>query len=152
VIVGAGRDAVEAAVRDLDVACVGNDAWQGGIASSLHAAVAWARDERADGLVVVLADQPLLSRAHVDALVAAVRAGAPAAASVYGDIVGVPAAFAASQWGALAALRGDAGAAKLLGELPGVARVAWPDGRVDVDVEHDVATLHEIEATEASAR
>lgn len=149
VIVGAERAGVEGAVQDLDVCCVANAAWQEGIASSVRTAVAWAREERADGLVLVLADQPLLTRDHVDRLVSGLRSGAASAASVYDGIAGVPAAFAANQFAALAVLEGDRGAARVLRETPGVVRVPWPEGSVDVDLEHDVDDLARIESLEA---
>jgi len=141
VIVGAERAGVEGAVNDLDVTCVVNDGWREGIASSVRTAAAWARRERADILVVVLADQPLLTAAHVDRLAAGVRDGAVAAASEYGGVVGVPAAFAASELDALDALEGDHGAARVLRAMAGVERVPWADGNVDVDYERDVLSL-----------
>jgi CTP:molybdopterin cytidylyltransferase MocA len=152
VIVGAERVAVAAAVNDLDVQCIENAAWHDGIASSVRAAVAWAREERAAGLVLVLADQPLLTGQHVDELVTAVRTGAPAAGSGYDDIVGVPAAFAASQFDALAALEGDVGAARVLREIAGVVRIAWAEGTIDVDRDADVNALAHIEITREVSR
>jgi xanthine dehydrogenase accessory factor len=149
VIVGAERAGVENALAGLDVRCVENGDWREGVASSVRRAVAWARDQHADGLVVLLADQPLLSPDHVNELCAAVRAGAPAAASAYDDVVGVPAAFNASQFDALLELTGDRGAARVLSQLPGVVKVMFPEGRVDVDRESDVAELARIEGVEA---
>ncbi len=149
VIVGAEQAPVEAAVRDLGVVCVVNSAWRDGISSSVRAAVAWAREERADGLVIVLADQPLLTSDHLDRLVAGVRAGAPAAGSGYHEVIGVPAVFAERQFAALAALAGDVGAARVLRELDGVVRVPWPEGAVDVDRDVDLGVLARLERGEA---
>jgi CTP:molybdopterin cytidylyltransferase MocA len=134
-------------VRSID-----NAAWREGIGASVRAAVAWARDERADGLVLVLADQPLLTQSHIDRLAAALRAGAPAAASQYDDVLGVPAAFAASQFDALAGLEGDRGAARVLRETAGVISVPWAEGTVDVDTDTDVNVLACIETTREAPR
>lgn len=151
VIVGAESASVETAVRDLPVRCVVNGAWQEGIASSVRAAVAWAREQRAEGLLLVLADQPLLTSAHVDQLVLGLRAGAPAAGSAYEDVLGVPAAFSASQFDALAALEGDRGATRVLRETQGAVTISWPEGLVDVDSEADVRALAQLETqSEAS--
>jgi xanthine/CO dehydrogenase XdhC/CoxF family maturation factor/CTP:molybdopterin cytidylyltransferase MocA len=144
VIVGA-EPSVEAALHELPVQCVANPAWQEGIASSVRAAVAWAREQRAAGLVLVLADQPLLSSEHVDRLLFALRAGAPAAGSRYGDVLGVPAAFASSKFDDLAALQGDRGATRLLGETEQVVTISWPQGYLDVDSESDVRALARLE-------
>lgn len=152
VIVGSERAEIETAVRELDVRCIDNAAWQEGIGASVRAAVAWAREEHADGLVLVLADQALLTQAHVDRLAAAVRAGAPAAASGYDDVLGVPAAFAASQFDALARLGGERGAARVLRETAGVISVPWADGAVDVDTDADVDVLARFETTRETPR
>jgi molybdenum cofactor cytidylyltransferase len=90
---------------------------------------------------MVLADQPLLDRVHVDRLVDARRSGAPAAASVYGGALGVPALFDASLYSELLALEGDRGAARILRGHDGVVSVEWPEGAVDVDTDADAAAL-----------
>lgn len=149
VIVGADHGPVETALHGLDVRCVMNAAWREGAASSVRAAVAWARSEQADGLLIVLADQPLLSHQHVDDLASAIRAGAPAAGSGYDDVLGAPAAFAASQFDALSELTGDKGALRILRESPGVVELTWPAGRVDVDQPADVDELLNFETEEA---
>ncbi len=149
VIVGAEHERVEAALSGLDARSLVNGDWREGVASSVRAAVAWARGEEADGLVLLLADQPLLTTQHVDDLAAAIRGGAPAAGSSYDGVIGVPAAFAASQFEALSQLRGDRGAAGVLRGASDVKKVSWPAGEIDVDRESDVIGLANIEGVEA---
>jgi len=103
--------------------------------------VTWAIASGAGALVLVLADQPLIDGAHVDRLVTAFRSGAPAAGSLYGGALGVPALFDASLFDALLALEGDRGAARVLRGCEGVASVAWPEGTIDVDTDADAAAL-----------
>jgi CTP:molybdopterin cytidylyltransferase MocA len=140
VIVGANAAAVEQALGELRVARVANGAWQEGIASSIRAAVAWAEAARANALVIVLGDQPMITAAHLAALRDAWLAGAPIAASRYTNILGAPAIFDRAQWPLLAALQGDQGAGKLLyGD--GVIAIEWDGGAVDVDTIEDVHAL-----------
>ncbi len=96
------------------------------------------------GLLVLPADQPRLTAEHLRALDAAQRAGgAGVVASDYGDHRGPPALFAASQYAALRALCGDAGARDLL-RGDAVLTVAAPPGSgLDLDRPSDVDSLRD---------
>ncbi|HEY3668378.1 MAG TPA: nucleotidyltransferase family protein [Polyangiaceae bacterium] len=133
VVVGAQADAVRAALGALSLELIDNKEWQEGIASSIRAAVAWARDARCAALLLTLCDQPRLSSAHLDRLLLEHEWCGLAVGSGYGGKQGVPALFPQAYFEALGALRGDSGASALLnGEEP-VASVPWPDGELDVD-------------------
>ncbi len=140
VVLGANAAAVEQALGDLRVARIANGAWQEGIASSIRAAVAWAESTRANALVIVLGDQPMVDAAHLAALRDAWLAGAPIAASRYNAILGAPAIFDRAQWPLLAKLEGDQGAGKLLYNAP-VAAIDWTGGAIDVDTPEDVTRV-----------
>jgi len=140
VVVGANAAAVEQALGELRVARIANGAWQEGIASSIRAATKWAEASRANALVIVLGDQPLITGAHLAALRDAWLAGAPIAASRYDNILGAPAIFDRSKWPLLAQLQGDQGAGRLLYGEPCVA-IDWTGGAIDVDTNDDVARL-----------
>lgn len=141
VVLGAEAGRIRAEIEDLPIQIVLNAGWEEGLASSLRAAVEAAErgHPAARGLLVMPADQPRLTAAHLRALDAAQRAGgAPIVASDYGDHRGPPALFAASQYAALRALCGDAGARDLLA-VAGVATVAAPPGSgLDLDRPSDV--------------
>ena len=141
VVLGANAAEIAPVLAGSGATVVDNVTWHEGIASSIRAAATWARHEGASALVMVLADQPLLDRVHVDRLVETWRSGAPAAASLYGGALGVPALFDASLYGELLALEGDRGAARILRGHDGVVSVEWPDGTVDVDTDADAAAL-----------
>jgi xanthine dehydrogenase accessory factor len=141
VVLGANVARIEPALEGAGVSVLRNDAWAEGLASSIREAVAWATSRGASALVTILADQPLLDRAHVDRLIDVWRAGAPAAASVYGGALGVPALFGASLFEELAALEGDRGAARVLRGRTDVAKIPWPEGEVDVDTEEQAEEL-----------
>ncbi len=140
VVLGANASVVTGTLDGLRVATIPNEGWQEGIASSIRAAVAWAQTTAASALVIALADQPLISHAHLIALRDAWLAGAPIAASRYAGAVGPPAIFDRSRWPELAALTGDKGAAALLRD-PTTVAIDWPDGALDVDTPDDVVRL-----------
>jgi molybdenum cofactor cytidylyltransferase len=135
VVLGARADELWPALDGLPVERIDNPRWDEGMATSIHCAVAWARRRALGALLVAVADQPGLTAAHVEALVAASGGGRGLAASSYAGILGVPALFPSAYFGALEGLSGDAGARALL-RAPGsaVTPVRWPIGAFDVDV------------------
>jgi molybdenum cofactor cytidylyltransferase len=112
VAVGGHADAVRDAIDLGGATVVVNEAFGKGCSSSIAAAVG-AVDRRCDALVLMLGDQPGVTPATVDALLAG-RGGAPLAVCRYEDGRGHPLAFARSVFGALESLHGDKGVWKLL--------------------------------------
>jgi CTP:molybdopterin cytidylyltransferase MocA len=139
VIVGDHAAAVSRAVAELDVELVRNLDHAEGLASSIRAAVAWARYSRAEALLLSLCDQPRLSRLHLRRLLdqAQARADRPAA-SFYAGKPAVPAVFPARYFEDLFTLKGDRGAASLLRSSPALSLVSWPEGELDIDTQADV--------------
>jgi molybdenum cofactor cytidylyltransferase len=137
VVVGAHGDAVAAELAGLAVEIVANDRWAEGMSSSIRAGLAAAAG--ADGVLLVLADQPGLRSDVLDALARALETPASIAACAYGGGLGAPAAFGRAHFPALAALHGDEGARRLLARhAPAVIAVAFPEGELDVDREEDL--------------
>jgi CTP:molybdopterin cytidylyltransferase MocA len=133
VVVGSDADAVRGALGGLPLEVIENPDWNEGMASSIRAAVRWARDSSCDALLLTLCDQPRLSATHIDQLLCAHEDNGLPVASRYAGKNGVPALFPRAYFSRLAELEGDSGASFLLnGSLP-VASVAWPDGELDVD-------------------
>jgi molybdenum cofactor cytidylyltransferase len=112
VAVGGHAGAVRASVDFRGATVVVNDAFGDGCSSSIALALT-AVDPRCEVLVLLLGDQPGVTPATVDALLAG-RGEAPLAASRYEDGRGHPLAFACSVFGALESLHGDKGVWKLL--------------------------------------
>jgi molybdenum cofactor cytidylyltransferase len=117
VVVGAGGSAVIDALADLDPAIVRNSRWQEGLASSLHAAAESVAGF--DGPVLVLGcDQPALEEHHLDDLLAgAARASARVAATLHGDVAGIPAVVPAT-WFRNVVTTGNLGFGTALRHLP----------------------------------
>jgi molybdenum cofactor cytidylyltransferase len=119
----------------LPVDRIDNPRWDEGMATSIHRAVDWARRRALPALLISVADQPGLTTAHIEALVAASGGGRGLTASSYAGILGVPAPFPSGYFGALEGLSGDAGARALLrASGAAVTPVSWPIGAFDVDL------------------
>jgi molybdenum cofactor cytidylyltransferase len=130
-------------VRFEGVDVVENRAYGDGCSSSVAAALG-ALDPRSDLLVLMLGDQPGVTVESVGAVVAAMGAGAAAAACAYEDGRGHPLAFGRALFGDLAALHGDKGVWKLLD------RVLVVDVPVSGPVPRDVDTWEDYRAVLSS--
>ena len=106
-VVGAHAGSVSAALSGLPMEVLPNPAWEEGMASSIRVAVSWAEQHQSDALLLALCDQPRLTTAHLDRLIAEFeRTGLPVA-SHYADKSAVPALFPRSLFLALARLSGS---------------------------------------------
>ncbi len=102
-----------------------------GMASSLRCAAERALEIGAEGLLVCLADMPLVPSAHFSALVRAWTELGGLVASQDGALVSPPAIFSRDHFGVLSSLTGDQGAKPL---LQNAYRVSSPPGALgDVD-------------------
>lgn len=140
VVLGANAGVIAPTLAKRPVAVLHNAAWAEGIGASIRCAVEWARAVDGRALLVCLGDQPKLSAAHVESLIAAYRHRGSAIASRYADTLGVPALFDARWYPDLAALRGDRGARSVLARA-GACAIDWPDGVIDIDEACDVPLL-----------
>ena len=112
-----------------------------GMAASLTHAIrhSLALTPRPQAWLVALGDRPYVDASTLNALAAALAAGAGIAAPVLDGRRGNPVGFGAVHLDALLALRGDAGARRLLSTFP-VTEVAVPDPGIlrDVDTPGDL--------------
>jgi CTP:molybdopterin cytidylyltransferase MocA len=137
VVVGAAEPQVRDALVGLPVDVVSNSDWTEGIASSIRCGVAEVARGGEGAVLLVACDQPALTAAHLDRIVGSWARGACAVGSRYAGTLGIPALFDRSLFPSLLALRGDAGAKKLLGAGE-VAAVDWAQGAHDVDTPQDL--------------
>jgi len=139
VVVGAGGDAVYAAVADLAIARVECDRWEEGISASIRAGLQ-ALVGDIDAALFLVCDQPALDASHLRKLVECWRATSQrAAASAYGGVLGVPAILPCGWFDELRALTGDRGARDLLRSRPEEAvAVPAPALAHDVDLPGDL--------------
>ena len=140
VVTGADAEAVAAAVHaspavDGRLRLVHAQDHAEGMGASLRRAAAELSPDCA-GVFVLLGDMPRVPHAIFASLVAAVRAGAPAAAPVFDGQRGHPALLAAALLPQLLTLKGDAGARAILKGLGDrLALVEAPDDGVLFDVD-----------------
>jgi molybdenum cofactor cytidylyltransferase len=121
-----------------------NAQWRTGLASSLVTGIRELQqlDARADGVLIVTADQPLVTAAALGRLLDAFAGGSRLVAAEYSATVGVPAVIGREHFDALLALEGDAGAGRWLrGKGDAVRRITLPEAALDIDTAEDAALL-----------
>jgi molybdenum cofactor cytidylyltransferase len=119
-----------------------NEHYRNGIGSSLAAATR-AIQHAADAIIVVLADQPMITSAHIKRLIAT-WSGAEneIVATAYAGVRGAPTLFAAACFPRLASLEGDRGARALFDDPGFVLReIECEDAAIDIDTEAELRTL-----------
>jgi CTP:molybdopterin cytidylyltransferase MocA len=106
--------------------------WEGGMAASLRVGLLAAA--QADAIVILLGDQPLVTSAAIERVIAARDGKAPAIRAAYGDELGHPVLVERQLVPRLLALRGDTGAREVLAEV-GVRAVPCDDVADPADVD-----------------
>jgi molybdenum cofactor cytidylyltransferase len=147
VVVPAGAEARMAEVRALgtDARVVEHAGFRAGMAGSLRAGID-ALEGDVDAVVVALADQPLVRRDVIRALIERWRTtAASAVAPRYRDGQGNPVLFARTAFPALSRLRGDVGARAALQTLGSAVSLVPIDDDIpaDVDTPDALRTLEE---------
>ena len=126
-----------------DVLIVRNDAPERGISSSLQAALrAFGPDASIDGVVVGLADQPLVGSTAYRRVADALGSDAQLAVATYGGVRGNPVLIGRAHWDEALALEGDEGARVLLRRHGAVEVPCDGTGEpTDVDTPADLIAL-----------
>lgn len=141
VVVGAHAGAVAQELDGLALTLVENPRWQDGMSSSIRVGVEAlaAAQVPFDAVLITLADQPAVTSALFDRLIAAGEtAPAGLVACEYAGTVGAPALFARHHFDALRELAGDRGGKALLAtHAEAVARIPFPQGAIDLDTRED---------------
>ena len=144
-VVGRQWQPVLAAANPLAGFAVLNDDPAAGMASSLIAGLA-AVDTVASAVLLLLADQPLVGEAHLEALIAAwQQSPASIVCSSHAGVLSPPVVFPADCFSELAALSGDRGARSLLSRHSDRVIDIPDDGvAVDVDTLEDLAVAERL--------
>lgn len=128
---------IAAAISDLDIAIIRNEDHASGMAHSLRVGVAAAQQGEPDGIMIMLADMPALTAAHLDALIGAFRThdGSRVIRAMAQGLPGNPVIFPRSLCPRLLALEGDAGARRILarGDVVPVDVEIGAAAQIDVD-------------------
>jgi len=146
VVVSDDRTAAVVSAADGDALIVRNDAPERGIASSLHAALrALGPDASIDGVVVGLADQPLVGSDAYRRVAGALGGEAQLAVATYSGVRGNPVLIGRDHWDEALALEGDEGARVLLRRHGAVEVPCDGTGEpTDVDTPEDLIALEKV--------
>lgn len=137
-VLGCDADLVETALAGLGggrLSAVRAPDWADGLSASLRRGIQ-ALPAGSRGVVVFLADMPLLSADSVAPLIAALESGAIGAEYVHRGRPAHPVAFSARLFGELSLLRGDIGGRRLLSGREDAVRIEAPDGGATYDVDY----------------
>ncbi len=143
-VLGASAEDIRPELAGLPLTVAINPDWQTGMASSLQMGLnSLEAAQTFDAVVVMLCDQPAVTGALLDALIAAYQAtGHSIVACEYGETVGVPALFDQVLFAPLAALTGDEGARRVIRGYRGpISRLPFPEGLLDIDIPQDISAL-----------
>jgi len=143
VVLGANAEAIKTAIDLNDVSVALNPDWADGMAGSIRAGIE-ALPTKADAVLLMLCDQPLINAAHLQNLLRAwQQAPERIVVSQYAESFGVPAVFPASFFAQLAGLTGDRGAKPLLLRFEEtLVKVPLQEAELDIDTQGDYQRLH----------
>lgn len=141
IVLGRDREAITAALQNLNVQVVPNDRWKEGLGSSIRAGVQALLE--CEMVVIATCDQP-----HVDAelirrlITAQAETRQPIVASAYSGTYGVPALFLRRYFNDLLSLPNEHGAKAIMARHPAeVASIDFPQGAIDIDTPADYRAL-----------
>ena len=143
---GADADNIASICAEFAVDTVLNPNYASGMGTSI-AAAARACEGSADGMLLLLGDQPLVTAAHLSELIESWH-GDPhrICASRYSDTLGPPVLFGSSCFERLAELNGDQGAKGLIENSDSVVAIDFPPAAIDIDRLDDLSELDKFES------
>jgi molybdenum cofactor cytidylyltransferase len=154
VVTGANAAASRESLRGLDVLEAENQQWESGMSSSVRVGIKAlvTANPRITAVVLMLCDQPFVTREIITQLVAAYHeTGCSVVASRYGGSYGVPALFGKAHFAELATLEGAVGAKQVIQKhLQKVHLLPFPEGEIDVDTPGDFARLQSTNYSDTS--
>ncbi len=143
VVTGYRHAEIAGAIADTGVEIVRNDAYASGLAGSLRLGVETALRAAPDGIMIMLADMPAITGAHLDLLIAAFRrhGGTCAVRATAGGRPGNPVIFPRLLHERLLVLDGDTGARHILASADVTVRDVeiGEAALMDVDTPDEVA-------------
>ena len=145
VILGANADLMEKEIDEKKVHIEENKEWKEGMASSVRCGINILNHiaPSSDGVIIMVCDQPFVSSSLLNELIKVQKdTGKPIVTSQYENAIGPPALFHKTIFQELLALRGDAGARKIIEQRrDDVATVSFKKGSIDIDTEADYKAL-----------
>jgi len=139
VVLGCRAEQCRLALHGLPLAIAENPDWELGMGSSIRTGIEAAEQEDLDGVILALADQPLVTAQTLDRLGGAhLETGKPIVTSEYAGTVGVPVFFARKYFPHLLALAPAQGCkGVILAHAGSAVRLECPEAAVDIDTPQD---------------
>jgi molybdenum cofactor cytidylyltransferase len=130
-------------IKDCEADIVVNPFWESGLAGSIRLGVERAEEERADSVLLLLADQPWLDSNVIRRFLDRINGQTDVIISArYDGILGAPMMFGSDWFPQLKNLEGDQGARNLVPKEGGrVEVIDWSDGAIDLDTPEDLDGL-----------
>ncbi|CAM4314241.1 NTP transferase domain-containing protein [Gillisia hiemivivida] len=148
-VLGARKEEIERKIDLKGFEILINENWEEGMASSIREGVLRSQEllNELDHIVILLSDQPFVSRESIEALIQVqLDKNSQATFSEYAGDIGVPAIFSAEVFHDLKELKGDQGAKKLIHDQKlDFEIVKFEMGNFDVDTAEDVELLKQME-------
>ncbi|MDT8414042.1 MAG: nucleotidyltransferase family protein [Flavobacteriaceae bacterium] len=137
VVLGANFEEIKNQIKNYPVKILENTAWRSGLSTSIVAAAHHFAKEKvvADGILIALADQPLLDADYLKTMLQMFDGSSDnIVATAYEKKCGVPAVFPISYLDALSGLSGDTGASQLINVDKGRITAVDPGEKaIDID-------------------
>jgi molybdenum cofactor cytidylyltransferase len=137
VVLGANAQEIRPEIADLPLQIIENQHWQAGMGTSIGIGLATllAREPGLNAVVILVCDQPFVSTALIDRLVAVYQStDYPIVATTYLETVGVPALFGDRYFCKLLQLNADSGARRIIQQhLHETYTISFPQGAIDLD-------------------
>ncbi|MCB7480162.1 nucleotidyltransferase family protein [Christiangramia sediminis] len=148
-VLGSGVDKIKSQVKPGNITVIENNNWEEGMASSIRLGLAKAleSEEELDHLLILLSDQPLVTKRQIEELIdLQINKNSRATFSEYDGDIGVPAIFSSSIFPDLEKLQGDHGAKKMIyREGFKYETLKLEEANFDVDTMNDVELLKKME-------
>ncbi len=143
VVLGSQAHDFQTPLQGKPVEIVLNENWAAGMGTSIRAGISAIRSNPIDAAMIFLCDQPLISAAVLNQMVAAhFKAAQPMTAAFYANTFGTPAIFSADLFDELLALENTRGGKALFQRHPNqVQPFPLPEAEIDIDRPEDFARL-----------
>lgn len=148
VVLGANFEKIKNHMKDYPVKILENKTWESGLSTSIVTAAHHIKQKKveAGGILIALADQPLLDADYLNTLLQIFNENPnKIAATAYEKKCGVPAVFPISYLNALSELSGDKGASDIINADKDKLHTLLPENKVfDIDTVDEYNRLRQL--------
>lgn len=145
-VLGAGASNVQVSIQHLPIEIIENPNWASGQGSSIKKGLLHLLEktnDTLDAVIIVVCDQPLLTKEHIDSMISSYRNTQKIlVGSYYNNTVGVPTLFSEFLFPSLLNIQNKEGAKKIIQQYFHLATfLNFPEGSFDIDTQEDYNAL-----------